>query len=291
MRTIYTFLIFAFLIPAFSACNIINPSEPTPTYVHIDSFSFSGNTAKTGSNVHKITHVWVYFNNEPVGIFDLPAQFPVLADAPGTLLVLAGIDYDGLRGYQVAYPFYLSDTLALTPQPGKVVAFTPKTGYHETTELAFNETFDAGQGKRNNFRPLSSDSTYVLNTILPDSNVLEGGGSGMLEVGSNLDSTLVYSLPTGYISPGTDAYIELNYKGNMPLRVGMYSVLNTTSAPFRKYIIGLKPTDQWSKIYVGIKEFISGNQGSEYRIVIRADRPDSVTIGRTYLDNVKVVTF
>lgn len=291
MRTIYTLLTAALLFPAFSACNIVNPSEPVPTYIRIDSFSFSGNTAKTGSNSHKITHVWAYFNNNPVGIFDLPAQFPVIANEPGTLLVLAGVDYDGLRGYEVAYPLYLPDTMLLTPKPGEVISFTPETGYNESAKLSFNESFDAGAGRRNGFQPFSQDSTYLLNITQPDTNVLEGGGSGLIELSGASDSTMVLSLPTTAIIPGGDAYIELNYKGNMTLQVGMYSVISTTGVPYWERLIGLKPQEQWTKIYIGIREFVLANQGNEYRIVLRADRPKGAPDGRLYIDNLKVVNF
>ncbi len=235
--------------------------------------------------------MWAYFNNNPVGVFDLPAQFPVIANEPGTLLLLAGIDYDGLRGYEVAYPFYLSNTMQLSPKPGSVIHYTPSTGYHETTRLAFSENFDAGVGRRNNFRPYSIDSTYLLNIIHPDTNVMEGGGSGLIELNRNYDSSLVLSLPTANIQPGSDAYIELNYKGDMELRVGMYSVLNSTGAAFTKEIIGFKASSTWNKAYIGIKEFISAYQGSEYRILIRADRATGSTDGKLYIDNVKLVTY
>jgi hypothetical protein len=291
MRTIYAFLIAAFLFPAFPACDVINPSEPVPTYVRIDSFSFSGVAATTGSNSHKITHVWAYFNNNPVGNFDLPAQFPVIANEPGTLLVLAGIDYDGLRGFGVAYPLYLPDTMTLTPQPGKVISLTPKTGYNEKARLSFHENFDAGAGRRNAFQPFSPDSTYLLNVIQPDTNVFEGGGSGLIELSGEADSTLVLSLPTAAITPGADAYIELNYKGDMSMRVGMYSVINTTGVPYWEELIGLKPQDQWTKIYIGIREFILANRGNEYRVVLRAYRARGQSNGRLYIDNLKVVNF
>src|SRR5690348_12276879 len=61
-------------------CNTINPRETTPTYIHIDSFR-----TKPGFS-HKITAVWVYYNNSPVGVFDLPATIPVMASGTGKLL-------------------------------------------------------------------------------------------------------------------------------------------------------------------------------------------------------------
>ena len=58
-------------------CNIINPHEQTPTYIHVDSFVFQYNSAVPFTTSHDIRTVWAYYNNNPVGTFDLPATFPV----------------------------------------------------------------------------------------------------------------------------------------------------------------------------------------------------------------------
>src|ERR1043165_596911 len=88
-------------------CNMINPDERIPTYIHIDSFKFiNDNPGLTGSSSHDIKSVWAFIDGQTVGVFDLPATIPVLLDKTGELKLAPGIDNQGLTTYQELYPFY-----------------------------------------------------------------------------------------------------------------------------------------------------------------------------------------
>ncbi len=287
MKKIYVFLFATFAMLAAGSCNIINPSEVVPTYVRIDSFVFQNDVVR-GSASHKVTNVWVYFNGSPVGNFDLPAQFPVIATEAGTLTVIPGIDFDGLSGYPLIYPLYRSDTLHLVPAPGAVIPFGAKTGYNAASILKFEERFDNGQGRNNSFIRTSGDTT-IFNTNDPGV-ALEGGGAGIMRLAPGFDSAVVLSGPVLPIIAGSDAYIELDYRGTCNLRVGMYSKLNA-GGEYTEQIIGLKPKDNWGKIYVSITSWISAHQGSEYRVLLRADKLAGQQEGYVLVDNVKVVSF
>lgn len=289
MRLFYVFFCIAGIAAIFgsSSCNLINPAEPVPTYVHIDSFSFSGDPSVTGSNSHKITNVYVYFNNAPVGVFDLPVTFPVIANAPGTLTVLPGIYFDGLTGYISIYQLYQGKEMHLDPQPGGQVNFTPATQYHSTVTLQSNEEFE-GPGADNSFMKLSGD-TGIHNTYT-SSEVFEGTGSGLIRLMPGKDSATQISRLGRALSTGKSNYLELDYKGNMPLVIGMSVTLNSGAA-YSAYFIGLKPRDEWGKIYIGLDEFIGIYQGYDYRIMLHTTKPAGVSDGFLYLDNVKVVSF
>ncbi len=287
MRKIYWPFFAAFLVIGFAGCNLINPTELTPTYVQIDSVTFSGR-ANMGSSSHKITNVWVYFNSAPVGNFDLPARIPVIAAGTGTLTVAPGIDFDGLTGYEVIYPLYLADTLTVTPKPGSIIPFRPTFRYSDNAVLKLTENFDNGTGPNNIFKFRSGDDS-LLNTI---DSAFEGGGSGVFRLSAGEDSSIVLSGPTLPITAGYETYIELDYKGNMPLRVGVSSVLKT-GGTYTEQLLGLNPRASWGKIYVGITQWISGHQSIDgtYQILLRADRPSSVSEGILRVDNIKVVSY
>jgi hypothetical protein len=291
MRNFYVSLCVAGIATIFgsSSCNVINPEEVVPTYVHIDSFSFSGNTAATGTNSHKVTAVYVYFNNAPVGVFDLPVTFPVIATEPGTLTVVPGIDFNGLTAYQPIYPFFEGDTMHLIPLPGGTLTHTPVTRYSAGALLRFHEDFEDGAGSDNDFKYLSGDSTNIVNIAAPGE-VFEGSGSGLIRLVPGKDSVTLICRSGRLIPPNKAAYIELNYRGNMPVLIGMNTELFDGS-PYSEYLIGLKPREEWGKIYIGISDFVNNYQGTEYRILLRTQKPADVTDGFLYLDNVKVVSF
>jgi hypothetical protein len=286
MRILFPALLMLVLLSS-AGCNIINPPEQIPTYVRIDSFSVSGDPAVTGSNSHKITSAFVYFNNAPVGIFDLPASFPLIADKPGTLTILPGVDFDGLSGYQVVYPLYLGDTMSLTPSPGVEQHFDANTKYIQGAGLQSNDEFEQGVGFSNTFQKLSGDTT-IVNTANP-ADVFEGHGSGIIALGSH-DSATIISRNGIAITTNKNTYIELNYRSNCPIWVGM-SVLLSDGSRYNEYIVGLNKRDDWGKIYIGADDFIGPHQGTDYKIIIHTERPSTVANGVVNLDNIKIINF
>ena len=283
---LYISILFGTLIAA-AGCNIINPKEQVPTYVHIDSFTFIGNPAY-GSSSHKITNIRAYFNNGSVGNFDLPVTFPVLASSPGTVLVLPGIDFDGLTDYPSVYPFYLGDTLALTPAPGTVINFKAKTSYSTSTitPLPFNANFDDS----NPFKFVSGDDSLVRDITPAD--VFEGRGVGHIKLRAPQDSSTNVSSVSFPLPYTKDSYLELNYKSNMPVQIFITTMVNGVYV--EDEIIGLNAPDfTWRKVYLGIAYFAAGNEGTAYNIIIRAQLNDNIgqTSGDAYFDNIKVVSF
>ena len=107
-------------------CNIINPVEPLPTYIHIDSFKFQPNPSLVGLNLpttHAISNVWVYYNDNPVGEFDLPCTIPIIATGSQQVQLFPGIIVNGLNSLTGIYPFYTADTFTLAAQPGNHVQY------------------------------------------------------------------------------------------------------------------------------------------------------------------------
>ena len=96
LNYILSFLCFLFML---QGCNLVNPKEDIPTYISMDSvFLQSTVPVIHGSVSHKITDVWVYYNRELLGAYQLPARVPVIAKSRGQLQIVAGIWEDGLSG-------------------------------------------------------------------------------------------------------------------------------------------------------------------------------------------------
>lgn len=285
MRKLYVFFLAAAItgVTGISGCNIINPEEPVPTYIHIDSFAFD-NSSPRGSSSRNITHVWAYVDNQPVGNFDLPATFPVLLQASSELTVLPGIDFDGLRGYAVTYPMYSGPSMTVSPKPGETINWTPVTSYLPGTQVLFNETFDdAGTirfKRRSGFADLQRTTTDVL----------EGGGAGIIELNEAGKDSMTVLSDTISLTAGRAAYVEVDFKGNMPLTVGMRAYRDDGQV-YDEYIISFFEQAKWKKFYVGVREFVGANIGTRYQVILGARRPDGQSSGTIRVDNVKVVSF
>lgn len=281
MRQLYL-LAAAIAIVWGAGCNIINPQEAVPTYVHIDSIMVADSPAR-GSTSHRITNATIYFNNQSVGVFDLPVTFPVIMDGPGTLQVSAGINYNGLSGYNVPYPFYQSYSQQLSPAPGKVVNLQPVVRYTPASYLAFEENFENGNPAFD--RVGNSPVPIVLTSAAAD--VFEGQHSGSIHLVTGQDSTVNASKNAFALSATQETYVELNYKSTMRFQIGLTAVGQGRT----EYVLGLSPRATWGKVYIGIRSFVAAHPNDMYKLAIRAVLPAGTAEGTVMLDNIKALSY
>ncbi len=267
------------------SCNVINPAEVVPAYVRIDSFDFQGNTQATGSNSHRITSVFVYLNNQSVGIFDLPVTFPVILDKPGKLMMTPGINYNGMRAYQVQYPFYLSDSVTLKPDTGAAGTriIVPVARYNPAVVFAYRQDFENYLAAP--FVNAGSDTSIVVG---PADDPLEGK-YGSIIVSSSQDSSVNITREGFPLPANADIYLEMDYKSNIPLTIGMQTVVGGEVK--RAYLIGLNPRTAWGKVYIDLRTFASTFQSDAYYLLLRAVRTSDVNEGHVQIDNLKIVHF
>jgi hypothetical protein len=261
-----------------SSCDVINPKETIPTYVHIDSFKFVPNP-NDGTSSHKITSVWAYYNYILVGVFDIPCTFPIIADKPGKLLLIPGIAYSGLTDIQTQYPFYTGDTSTINPAPTKTINYTPTTQYIDKSLLHFvNEDFELG----NSFKQVDGDTSLIR---VSDPNlVFEGKYAGCIYFNNMTLSENI--LTTSFAAP-TQCFLELNYKGTLNFEIGLQTT-NSSGQLFAQYFYGFHARADWTKVYVGLQDFIQEYPNQTYRVMVRviADNP---TQGYVSFDNFKVI--
>lgn len=280
MKATACLIIIISLWAATNGCDIINPAEQVPTYVHIDSFSFSA-TPNSGSTSHKISSVWVYFDNQIVGAFDLPANIPVLGSGKGKLLVMPGITYSGLNDVQYPYPYYTTDTMTLQTGTGLTVNFTPKT--HYITDSLLNLTIEDFENS-NSFINYTGDTNVVR--VHDSTLVFEGQYSGYIFLKTADYSESILNIP--FTTKGSEAFVEINFKSSIPFEVGLQAS-DLSGSLFVQYIYGFKPQAEWTKIYVGLAEFITTYPNDDYRLVIKAIPQDS-SGGYVQLDNIKIIS-
>lgn len=282
-------LIAPVLLLSASACNVANKAEQVPTYVKIDSVILDiDNPSVQGTSSHNITSVWMYYNNSPVGIFDLPCNVPVITEGTeGTLSIIPGITLNGLVDLQPQYSFFTFDTIKLATNPTGTVNYTPVVQYTSAAKFPYKEDFEVG----NSFTPftpgLTDDTT--IHRINDKSMVFEGGGAGYI----SLSSAFPYSESisnNGFPIAAGEAYVEINYKCNVPFEVGLYNTLNEGTDVY-EYIWAVKSTDVWKKIYIDLATYRGKYPGKNYKLMIKASLPEGGSSGYVLLDNIKVVTY
>lgn len=297
----YTKYLFSLLIIAFtiSSCEIINPSEDIPFYLRIDSISFLDSTKSPVSPVkagsQKITDAWVYVDGLFVGTYELPATFPVLASAGAhTVRVSSGILVNAQNSERRIYPFFTSYPLSINTILGETTTIKPQAAYDPSSVRfpsesngQFPETFE-GVGTIFKYT-INSKVDTILRTSDPNL-VFEGNYSMLMEMNATEDymefeTVKAYSLPNN-LRP---TYIELNYRTDVDLRIGIYAIDNSTSTVTDVSFITLLPTnDVWKKVYLNVTNELSAFSNSKYKFYFKANHDSGRTTSRVLIDNVRI---
>jgi hypothetical protein len=269
------------LIVLFSihGCTIIDPAEKAATFVHIDSFQFDGGKSSD------IKYAWVYYNNNPVGAFDLPATVPIITSGDGTVSIAPGIPINGRNEHPVAYPFYRIYKTPLAEQPGKITYLQPTTGYFDSIKTTEISRFEGGISLFAN-----AGGTASIVAVSADSLTYEGSGSGALFLNSPSDSC-VDSTKRRFTVPYGAAFIEFDYKSSVPFSLGLKPYLSNNFTVAIQPIGGVYEQAEWHKFYGNITSIVNQYQGGTYSLFIKANLPEGRTSGRLLIDNIKLVTF
>ena len=275
-----SYVIISFLI---FSCEIINPEEDIPAYIRIDTFQLETNTLEQGTNSHKITDVWINIDGNFIGVFELPATFPVLAEGTHEVTIRAGIKVNGIAASRAIFPFYTHYIIDTNLTPELILQLSPKVEYSDETIFAWKEDFEAG---------LSLDTTSISDIPIIQSNSVffEGNKAGAIIFYDNhtifeCKSHDAYELP----KDNSKVFLELNYKNNNEFVIGVFA--NKLTQSIKLPIINIYPSgDKWNKIYIDLTYTTTSNPDAiNFNIFIGAIKDENITKAEIYLDNIKLV--
>jgi hypothetical protein len=287
IRYLYLLILFSFL---FSACNLVNPKEQIPTYLHLEPFAFSNADSNvTGSGFHNIPSVKVAVDDITVGTFDLPCTIPVMMSKTSTVLMVPQVTNQGLKSYVFPYPFYVSDTVTLQYNPGKVQNYIPKTRYSpDLGSTAFRMKINFEEGLL--FRKLTGDTSFILEK--DPAKVLEGQYSGSLYL--DQDHKASENITSNYFEyPQSECYLEIEYRCTIPFSIGLQGE-KTDGTFYPEYFAGFYPKEERNKVYIELGSFTKKNASfSKFFVIIRAnlnDEDGKYKQGYVTIDNIKVIS-
>lgn len=271
------------------SCNIINPKEPIPTYLHLDPFIFNNPDSNfTGSASHQITSVKLFVGNATGGVYDLPCTVPLNITKDELISIVPMVNNQGMKSYVTPYPFYEMDSVVLKYAPGKVSNFTPKTKYlNVLNRSSFRLKINFEEG--NFFRVLNGDTGIFLTNDAEK--VIEGKFSGMLYMDQNHKNT--ECVTTNYFDiPTSECWLELDYKCTVPFQVGFRAEDNSGNIK-EAYAVGFYPKDAANKVYINVSNFTNQYPGyTRVYLKIRSSMDDDdgkYKEGYVILDNLKVI--
>lgn len=274
------------------SCDIINPDEPVPAYLVIDSYTFETNYGTEGTNSEKFSEVWVYAGAEFLGAFEIPCVVPIIANGATELSLRPGIKNNGMSSTRRTYPFIEPFDINIDMYPLEFDTVRPEFRYREN--LVINNLEDFEQGC---IFTAESSSQSTMERITDPSIVFEGAGcgEGLLLEGENVlrvvSNEQQLNLPSNKLT-----WLEMNYKSNNSFAVGLYAV--TSASIDKEYLVILNPTtdsagvDQWNKIYIEMTSVTAAYaNASHFEMFIECIRDGSVDEVKLHVDNLKMIHF
>jgi hypothetical protein len=277
----YIWLISACLLV--SSCELINPDEPEPAFLHIESIEFTSDVNTEGFPSSKFTDAWVYVENDLIGVFELPADIPVIAEGESEIIIFAGIKDDGISSTRQRYALVESYNATRTLIPGERDTLYPSVTYSNFNTFAILERFEVG----NIFSTTSlSEADMIITSNPPE--VFEGSRSAKIELTASENyfeaESETYNLPGG----GTAVYLELDYRCNQPF--DLWISFNASGSTISSYVLTMGSQEEWNKIYINLTDEASATvNATNFRVVFKALKSTTVETGEIYLDNIKLI--
>ncbi len=261
--------------------------------MQIDSVYIETDYPEQGSNSHKVTDVWVYLNKDLLGVFELPALFPVLAAGVNDLEIRPGIWLNGIQSTRVTYPFYkpiVYDAFDFFPDSVHNLADL-KTTYYGNLDFAWKEDFE--QTGLSLVETSVSDTSIQLTSPANSPDAFVTPTSKYSGVISLTEEKPIYSAVSMNSFPMPDiqsdpVLLELNFKSNNLFHVGL--LMNQFGGIKKVPLLIMKPTDEWKKIYVNLGPNIAINSdAANYKVYFEAGLETSKSSAKIYLDNIKLI--
>lgn len=285
MRNVKNYSLLIVLGFFFYSCSKEDFEAEIPAYITIDDITLTTNYLTEGTASENITDAWVYINDDLVGVYELPAKFPVLKEGNVSIKVFAGIKNNGITSDRVRYLAYDPHEEQIDLVKGETVAIEPTIRYNSTVNFKWLEDFESASTSflyHGNSDTIIEKQTQV---------VKEGNFSGKVYLESDMNFFEMTTVPlTGIPVSGRPVYLELDFKTNLPVTVGVYLDNNQ-----HDYTI-LNTTSEWKKIYINLAQVIKDNNSgsSEFRVffgILETSSNVFPTHPEIFFDNMKLIHF
>ena len=259
-------------------CESINIEEENPSLITIESIELNGN------HTYKISDAWVYVDNEFQGVFPLPASFPIFKTGNQEIIIEGGIKKNGISASRENYPFFTSYEVNLDLLQNQNNIIYPNVNY-SLTNFPYNENFE---GTGLSLSVVSDSTNHILEKIYNNSNENFGNYHIKSVISGSYGELFECTTPNFDLPKNQLVYLELDYKCNSPIMVGIYA--NGIALVEKNIIMYLNKKDDWNKIYISLTEVIYNyNDAINYKLFFAIPRDTTISQNEMYLDNIRLL--
>ncbi len=259
-----------------------------PSYLLINHFSVVTNGATQGSSSQIITEAFVYIDDQIAGVYHLPASIPFALTGSHSIKIAPAIIENAIASNpRHAYTFLTAFDTIINFTAANPVTIFPVIGYRSSVKFALIEDFE-------NPLPLFTKTTYnTIDTLTRDSipaDNMEPGHCALFEIKNGILMEYAtrnkYSLPSSAIS---ETFLEINYKSELPLAIGLY--IDEPTTIIKTGVVTLNAKASWSKAYINLTGLVSARPfGTKYSLFISAANAD-INVKNVFVDNIKILHF
>lgn len=267
----------------FSGC-IIDEQLYTPSYIRIDTIALQTTPLTQGSNSAKISDAWIYVNQQPIGIFELPCQVPVLNEGEQEVTILAGVQMNGIAATRIAYPFYKGYVTNVNFKDDSIYTLQPVVNYFEGIDFKLIENFD-----NVSVQIIQGPNSQVDLTRVNGGPQAFEGGYGLLQLtDTTQDYGIIITPPLTLAKQGAVTYLEIDYKNTYPFAMGIFA--NSPTDVVKTNIFIFNRTENWNKTYINLTDFVSSAvNATSFNIYFELAKNDSINSAQVFLDNIKIL--
>lgn len=265
------------------SCEIINPEEEIPVYIKVDKATLSCDDGTQGANTSKIVDIWVNVDGNRQGTYEMPVTFPVLSEGSHKLTLRAGIKVNGIAADRSIYPFFDFYETDVVFNPDSIYEYLPVFHYTGTTIFRWLENFeDAGITLKRN----SVSDTNLTIQPYPDT---PENSYGYFAI-DDTKPLFFYESSDSFPCPGSDLFLELDYKNNDYLVVGL-KIIKTQYSVYDQ-LITLNPSAGMNKIYIDLGSYLNLQPDAMfYSVYFYAYKQSGISKAEYCIDNIKLLHF
>lgn len=284
---LYAFVIGLLLI---GSCDL--KKEPIPAYIHLKPFDVDIINSNQGTDKQQITDAWISLagTGDFLGVYELPATFPIIADGNTDLIIEPGILENGIKVTPNIYKFMTRYETSVDLTPGEVDTIQPTTQYDPRVKFHFQADFEG-----TNKLDVVIDTSIMIETKIfsEQEGGFEGTSVGFVLDESNPKMEVATSEQMELPTKGDVAVMEMHYKNEGILQVALLGYEANNSTPVLTYFIALNPKSDWNKIYIDLTTTLIqfGTRFKTFRVLFGAQLPVGETTSTYLIDNIKVMEF
>lgn len=266
---------------------MFDKEEDIPGFVTITSADLQTNFEQ-GANTSNIVDATVFANSIFVGTFELPATIPIMQTGTVELQIAAGIKNNGLTNDRLIYPFYDFYKKEVTVIPDATVPIS--------TDSTITFKYFAN-GIKYVIEDFEQTGTTLIptgiNNVLPDQisspprNVKTGTSLQVVLPPDSGHFNVISQWNLHDLPKGNNMYLEIDFKGTVPLEVG---IVTLDPAIHFIFALGLIPKQEYTKVYIDLTDEISQQiSTNKFEIYLNAQSSNSFANDTIFIDNLKFV--